>query len=547
MTFRLVALISVVLLLSLAAFGLIMAVYQDQVMQEVARTASEVGRATLRTLEEPEGAPVPVGLQWQADENVEVREAVLPRGEHMVVIRGFSNSPGGIAVVQEGAGIIRLPDGECIEKLSTGGDGELTSVVTCETLNGESGPAGKRVERLLDERRMFINLEEVRAEPGEGDDSLVLTIPRMVHRVKEGAEEGNEFVIEAEMKDPVIEEILLAKHDELKLPIAVGDYKALFDSLRDRSLFLFLGVFLVGMVLSTGLAARFTRPIRKLDAGIRRITEGDLDVEVEVQGKNEIARLGHAFNGMTRMLRESRERSREIVRREKLSALGGLAAGVAHDVRNPLHSIGLTLEHLKETCRPEAEPRATEFDTAVGMIREEIKRLDQLVGNFLRFARTDRRERHPVDLEDLLLETARLIKKEAEWRKIEVELDITAAVPSISADGEAVRSSILNLVLNSFDAMPDGGKLSLALRVEGESVVVEVADTGQGIPAEDQDRVFEFAYTTRKSGSGLGLAMVHQCIVEEHGGRVSLDSRSDEGTRVRLALPLRPPQREEEA
>jgi two-component system NtrC family sensor kinase len=315
--------------------------------------------------------------------------------------------------------------------------------------------------------------------------------------------------------------------------------------LRRRSLLLFLGVFVLGTMLSAGLATRFTRPIRQLDAGIRRLSDGDLDVEVPVAGRDEVARLGDAFNDMTRKLRSSRDRSRELVRREKLSALGGLAAGVAHDVRNPLHSIGLTLAHLADTCRPDDGERAGEFDRAVGIIRGEIRRLDQLVGNFLRFSRSERRERQPVDLADLLRETARLIAKEAEWRRIEVSVDLLETAPSVSADAETLRASLLNLVMNSFHAMPEGGKLALRLWIEREELVVEVADTGCGIPAEDLERVFEFAYTTREGGNGLGLAMVHECVVEEHGGRVDLDSEVGRGTTVRLALPIRPHQREE--
>ena len=241
---------------------------------------------------------------------------------------------------------------------------------------------------------------------------------------------------------------------------------------------------------------------------------------------------------MTRKLRANRERSRELVRREKLSALGRLAAGVAHDVRNPLHSIGLTLQHLRETGRPDDSQRAAEFDRSLGIIRGEIGRLDRLVGNFLRFANGDRNERQDVDLEALLQETARLIKKEAELRNVRVELKIEGGVPAIPADGEAIRSSILNLVLNSFEAMPDGGELTLALRREGHEAIVEVTDTGEGIPARDQEKVFEFAYTTREGGNGLGLAMVHQTVVEEHGGRVALESTPQKGTRVCVALPL---------
>jgi signal transduction histidine kinase len=108
----------------------------------------------------------------------------------------------------------------------------------------------------------------------------------------------------------------------------------------------------------------------------------------------------------------------------------------------------------------------------------------------------------------------------------------------VPGDGEAIRSSILNLVLNSFEAMPDGGRVSLALRAGENELVVEVRDTGPGIPEEDLERVFEFAFSTREGGHGLGLAMVHQCIVEEHGGRIDLESRPGDGTRVNLVLPV---------
>lgn len=303
-------------------------------------------------------------------------------------------------------------------------------------------------------------------------------------------------------------------------------------------MFLFLGVFVVGTVLSAGLATRFTRPIRRLDAGIRRLSDGDLDVEVEAPGKDEIGRLGRAFNDMTRKLRANRERSRELLRKEKLSALGRLAAGVAHDVRNPLHSIGLTLQHLTETGRPEDEDRAAEFDRAVSVIRGEIRRLDQLVGNFLGFAGRDRGVRQTVDLRELLRETIRLVGKEAERRRVRIELNVDEESPPLRHGGESLRSAILNLVLNSFEAMPEGGTLSITLAFKDGELRLEVADTGRGVPEEDQERVFDFAYTTREGGNGLGLAMVHHCVVEEHGGRVSLDSRPGEGTRVRLALPV---------
>ncbi len=508
MTLRLVALMSVVLLLSLAAFGVLMSHHQDQVMQELTQTVSDVGRAALGTFE----------FDWHGEGNAQVWVSDDgPSGlneRHMErTIVAHAHSPG------EAPRTIKR-----IERYVTTTDGE-----------GE----------VPDGNPFFIDLEEIRAESDPSQNRVVLTIPRLtpadepeghVAHGSHGSHEQVEVLVKAfengEGGSPV-----MAMREEISLPIPLEEFDDLFARTRGRSLFLFLGVFLVGTVLSTGMAARFTRPIRKLDAGIRRLAEGDLDVEVAVQGKDEIARLSRAFNTMAAKLRVGRERSRELARREKLSALGRLAAGVAHDVRNPLHSIGLTLQHIDETSRPRAEDRSAEFDRSLEIIRSEIRRLDELVGNFLRFAKSERHEREPVELAGLIRETAKLVSKEAEWRKVELELDLDPSTPPVLADVETLRSAILNLVLNGFEAMPDGGRLHVRLSASENEVHLEVEDNGVGIPEADRDRVFDFAYTTKDGGSGLGLAMVQHCVVEEHGGNVVLDSAPDRGTRVRLVFP----------
>jgi len=328
-----------------------------------------------------------------------------------------------------------------------------------------------------------------------------------------------------------------AARQDLLLNVPTHDFQNLFTAYRRRTLFLFLGIFAVGTALSAGLASRFTRPVRRLDAGIRRLAEGDLEVQVPEAGRDEIGRLARAFNEMARRLRAGRERERDLRRREKLSALGRLAAGVAHDVRNPLHSINLTLQNLEETARPGEADRVREFDRSVGIIRDEIRRLDRLVENFLRFARSDRTARVPVDLLRLARETAQLVEKEAERRRVRVAVVAGEEPGIVEGNMESLRSSVLNLVLNSFEAMPEGGTLTLTVSRAGGEARLEVADTGRGIPAEEQEKVFEFAYTTRDEGHGMGLAMVHQVVVEEHGGRVALESRPGEGTRVLLAFP----------
>lgn len=318
-----------------------------------------------------------------------------------------------------------------------------------------------------------------------------------------------------------------------------GEFDSIFRATQQKSLWWFIGVLAVGTVLSAGLARRFTRPIRDLDGALRRLSDGDLDVTVDVTGKHEIGRLQTAFNAMAQRLAKSREIEKELHRREKLSALGRLAAGVAHDVRNPLHSIQLTLDHLDDAARPTDAATSREFDRGVRLIRGEIERLDRLVENFLCFARSDGRRTESVDVGALLADVATFVSNEAQRRGLALAVEAETGGLVLEGNPESLRSALLNLVLNGFEAMSSGGTLTLRARAERDAVVLEVEDTGRGIAPEDQERVFEFGYTTRADGHGLGLAMVHQVVVEEHGGRVGLASAPGVGTRVRIELPSR--------
>jgi signal transduction histidine kinase len=551
MTSRLIGLMSLVLLLSLAAFALVMNSYQAEVMDEVTKTISTVGKETLRTFEQAgEGSatfdvplhPGPDQLLLLEKKQMGGNTAASPGGQAVgswstedqgpdakqvsavVIVSQISATHLGEARVQTDADAnASTPGGDGMA--APAGDG-LHAPFRIALAHGDSDPAGG-------ERRLYVQVDDVRAEADPALGTL-LRIPTW--RPGEDAT-GPHPTVQFKTAAPN-----RVTEREIVLPIPTAKFHDLFADFRRRTLFLFVGVFLVGTVLSASLAARFTRPIRRLDTGIRRLTDGDLEVQVAETGGDEIGRLGRAFNEMTRRLRASRERERELTRRERLAALGRLAAGVAHDVRNPLHSIGLTLENLQETARPEEGPRRGEFDRSTAIIREEIRRLDRLVENFLRFARSDRRARVEVDLGALLRDTADLVEKEAARRGVVVRVDTGEGVPHVQGDPESIRSSILNLVLNAFEAMPHGGALSLSVRRDGDEALVEVSDTGRGIPLEDQDKVFDFAYTTREDGHGLGLAMVHQVVVEDHGGRVSLASKPEEGTHVRLVFPCRAPE-----
>ena len=530
MTFRLVGLMSLVLLLSLAAFALVMNSYQSDVMNEVTRTVSVVGKATLQTFERhtlPSGLKIVAAPAPEAGPNGEKRGFKYRFFAHDLPAEALPKAVDHMAILHLNP---QDASGETGEAPAPGHN--RTVVVRVEEVRAESDAAGDMVLRIPTWRM------QENPKAGEGEpESLTWVDSGAAPEKTAGTDTAS---VAGSPKSPEAGLAFKSARQEIVLPIPTREFRDLFAGFREKTLVLFLGIFALGTLLSAGLAARFTRPVRRLDAGIRRLAEGDLDVRVEAEGSDEVGRLGRAFNEMADRLKASKQRETEMRRREKLSALGRMAAGVAHDVRNPLHSIGLTLQNLQETARPIEPERGRDFDRSVAIIRDEIRRLDRLIENFLRFARSDRAAHVQVDLARLARETAQLVEKEAERRGVRVLVASDGAPVVVEGDREAIGSSILNLVLNSFEAMPQGGTLTLSVRqAEGEARL-EVADTGQGIPDQDQERVFDFAFTTREEGHGLGLAMVHQVVVEDHGGRVSLNSRPGEGTQVTLAFPSHP-------
>jgi signal transduction histidine kinase len=224
--------------------------------------------------------------------------------------------------------------------------------------------------------------------------------------------------------------------------------------------------------------------------------------------------------------------------------MGRFASALAHEIRNPLNSISLTIDHVRTWLAPEDEARRGEFQALMATLKSEVTRLTRLVGDFLSSGQPARLDPRPCDVGAVVRETAALVEHKARDQAIVVEVDAPPGLPATVADPELLKTCFLNLVLNAFEAMPGGGRLSLAVRLEGppdaRAIAVLVSDTGVGMSAEATAIAFEPYFSTKETGVGLGLALVRR-IVEGHGGRVELDSTPGHGTSVRLLLPVRPP------
>jgi signal transduction histidine kinase len=364
---------------------------------------------------------------------------------------------------------------------------------------------------------------------------------------------GKAFVIKGVLGDPISGS---QGTSTLTIPILVGDqrvgtllvtrYLDPFSQLSHEAflsrLIATLAVFAVGMLFSLYLAWSFSRPLGELTEAARRVAAGDLSVQVHPTGGDEIASLSRTFNEMVQQLRENRLLEERLHFAERSTALGRLAAGVAHEIRNPLNFINLSIDHMRQRLGPAEPERRADFERILDNMKSEISRLNRLVGDFLSFGKPMRLDPRPCALDGVLREVASLVEHKARDQAIAIALDAEPGLPRIVADPELLKTCFLNLMINAMDAMPGGGLLDLSVRRREEDgqeeIEVVVRDSGKGMTSEEIRAAFEPYFSTKDTGLGLGLALTHK-IVTDHGGSVVIESEPGKGTTVRLRLPLR--------
>lgn len=222
---------------------------------------------------------------------------------------------------------------------------------------------------------------------------------------------------------------------------------------------------------------------------------------------------------------------------ERSNAVKLLAAGVAHEIGNPLNALNIHLQLLSRELREVSdEPLRKSLEDLVGVARTEVGRLDAIITQFLRAVRPSKPVLVPEQLTQVLEETLKLLKPEFENRRIAVSVDIPEAVPEVRLDRSQIKQVFFNLIKNALEAMTDGGTLKIVFGVGDAFVEIAFIDTGAGIPSDELGRVFEPYHTTKVKGSGLGL-MIVQRIIDDHGGEIELASKPDEGTCFKIRLP----------
>lgn len=307
-------------------------------------------------------------------------------------------------------------------------------------------------------------------------------------------------------------------------------------SIWDLPINIVASVFVVGCLLTAVagifVSRRLSRPLRALSAGVKSITEGDYNHRVEVNGNDEVAELAQVFNHMAERLGQLQALETDLRRRDRLSALGEVAVGIAHEVRNPLGTIKTSAELVRKRDGLSAADAKL-----LGFVIDEVRRIDGLIEEFLSFARPRAPVMRPLTFIKVVERVASFLEPELSRHGVEFAIVDLSESALVEADEDHLFQACLNLVLNAIDAMETGGRLTIRLERHNSSLYASFSDTGPGIPTALQDKIFDPFFTTKPRGTGLGLAKVFS-ILTSHQGRVECRSEPGAGATFILVLPI---------
>lgn len=344
----------------------------------------------------------------------------------------------------------------------------------------------------------------------------------------------------------------------------VGQLEKVYTSTRDRVIFMFFAIATVGFVLilviTYYMIKNITRPIGEMVEATRDIAAGHFGREIRTTSQGEIAQLAESFNTMLKSLRQMkadledwgrtleekvRERTEELVamqtrvaQSERLASLGMLAAGVAHEINNPLGGI-LSLTALALEDISAEDPNRKNLEEVV----RQSERCREIVRGLLEFSRQSETGTERVDINETIENTLDLVGKQSVFFNVELVKELAPLLPPVTAERSQLQQVLMNIIINAVQAMGERGTLTVGTRERDDGFVeIRISDTGRGIPADEIDRIFDPFFTTKESGDGTGLGLsIAYGIVTKHGGTITVDSVVDQGSTFTVSLPLTGP------
>ncbi len=358
--------------------------------------------------------------------------------------------------------------------------------------------------------------------------SEILTIPAA--QLGPGFRRTTVYLVPVEVEDHLLGYVqVVANFADFAQPLAEA---------RINQLYVAFAIFALALVFAYILADRYVKPIHAVAAAAQNVVARGLEPVPEAHRRDEIGLLTRSFNEMVAQLSHAREREQELNRLERFTALGQLAGGLAHEIKNPLNFISLALDQLRARyARTLGGADSDNFVRQVMLMKDEVRRLGELVQSFLHYGRPIEIHPSPTDVKALVDGVLAISESKMKSQGIIVDEEANGAPAILNVDAEKLRTCFMNVVANSVQAMPEGGRLRVGFNREDSKLAISFADTGAGIDPDVAQRIFEPFFTTKSEGIGLGL-FLSKAIVEKHGGTIEINPNSpNPGTTVTFTFP----------
>ncbi len=315
----------------------------------------------------------------------------------------------------------------------------------------------------------------------------------------------------------------------------IENFSQLVRKLRYQVLMVFGFLIIIGIVLSLIIARGISKPIMELADASKGISSGKLYENLTSPKCTELQVLTESLKNMQQGLLENEE---EKSRSEGVEITKNLAAGVAHEIKNPINTVGLILDYLQTNLSPDNPEKRYEFYRLSENMKNELKRINRIVEGFLRLTKPDEFNFRKEDINLIIQDTVSVLEPEIIKQGVKTQLKLDDKLPHVKVDKDKINQVFSNLIINAVEAMPRGGDIVISTESNDENrVKVKISDTGIGIPRESVKKIFSPYYTTKKQGFGLGLSLIHN-IIQKHRGRISVSSAKGEGAKFVITLPV---------
>jgi len=450
------------------------------------------------------------------------------------------------------AALVSLIDMRAEQQIVGGVEKDIKNIVntvhfSIQKLSAEPGPDRQALERFIEEARQNKAVREVSvignarevvasSNPEKVGEHRELSGQEVLVREESGSTKSTARKIRYDIRVP------LFRNDQVvglvQTYLEIEDYKYLLHQLYVKNLIITAVAMLFGLGTVFVAVNRINRPLRRLVSAADQVAEGDLTVQLVPQSRDEVGRLTTSFDVMVQKLAVQRRLEEKLHEMERQAILAEMASNLAHEIRNPLNLINLTADYLGQQYLPDEGERRTSFNELIAGLKAEVRQLNDTVSEFLNLGRPSKLKRTKFAWAGLFDEIEPAVKSQLISKSVALQFSGETGL-LINADREQMRLVLMNLLLNSLEAVPEGGSINVDVgrSADSKEILVSVADDGPGIPPEDLPHIFDPYFTTRPTGIGLGLALVRR-VVEEHGGKIHAVNLPTGGAKFEITLPM---------